>query len=392
MKIKKIAFIGAGLSSAVIARQLAEGQRVQCTLFDKRNHIGGNCHTARDGETGVMRHTYGSHIFHTSNQEVWDYVNRFATFGPFVNRIKAETPRGTFSLPINLLTINQFFGTNLRPKEAEQFLRKLAEPFRDGREKNFEETALSLVGEELYRNFFYGYTKKQWGCEPAALPGSIVKRLPLRFNYDDNYYRDTYQGIPYDGYTAMIEKILDHPSIEVKLGHAFDPGEAPAFDHVISAGPLDAWYGFRHGRLSYRTVSWTDERLDGDAQGVACLYYTSEKVPHTRTIEHKHFTPWEKHARTLLSTEYSKATEPHDEPYYPVRSERDLALLKEYVAEAKAEGGAGPSFVGRLGTYRYLDMHIVIEESLAFAAKALAALNEGRDWPRFSVAEEKLFE
>jgi len=384
---KEIAFVGAGLSSAVIARQLAEAG-VRCTLFEKREHIAGNCYTRRDPETGVMVHVFGPHIFHTSNEAVWKYVNRFADFGPFVNRVKAATARGVFSLPINLLTLNQLFGVNLTPKEAARFVEEKARPFKTGRETTFEEVALSLVGEEIYRTFFYGYTKKQWGCEPSELPGYIIKRLPIRFTYEDDYYQDTHQGIPREGYTAMIAKILDHPGIEVRLGHPFAPAEAVPFAHAVWSGPLDAFYGFRHGRLSYRTVFWKNERMEGDAQGVACLNFTSEQVPHTRTIEHKFFTPWEKHERTLLSTEYSKATEPHEDPYYPVRSAADLAMLESYVADAAREKAW--SFVGRLGTYRYLDMHLIIEESLSFAERALAAVEGGTAWPVFPIPVEKL--
>ena len=386
---KEIAFVGAGLSCAVIARHLAEAG-VRCVLFEKRDHIAGNCHTRRDPETGVMVHAFGPHIFHTSNERVWDYVNRFADFGPFVNRVKAVTERGVFSLPVNLLTLNQLFGMNLNPKEAAAFVAEKAKPFKTGREETFEEVALSLVGEEIYRAFFYGYTKKQWGCEPSELPGDIIKRLPIRFTYEDDYYRDTYQGIPREGYTAMIAKILDHPGIEVKLNHPVAPTELSAFGHAVWSGPLDAFYGFRHGRLSYRTVFWKEERSEGDAQGTACLNNTSEKVPYTRTIEHKFFTPWEKHERTLLSTEYSKATEPHDDPYYPIRSARDLDMLDRYVADALEERAW--SFIGRLGTYRYLDMHLIIEESLSFAERALAAIQggAGREWPVFPIPREKI--
>ncbi|SDU21334.1 UDP-galactopyranose mutase [Verrucomicrobium sp. GAS474] len=388
--MKTIAFAGAGLSSAVLARQLADTGRFRCVLFDKRPHLGGNCHTARDEATGVMLHTYGPHIFHTSNKAVWDYVNRFTEFGAFVNRVRAVTPKGIFSLPVNLMTLNQFFGKNMTPKEAEAFVRELGAPFRTGNERTFEEVALSLVGEALYRNFFHGYTKKQWGCEPTELPGSIIKRLPLRFNYRDDYYQSIYQGIPLHGYTPMIEKIVDHPAIEVRLGEGLerDPVvNGSEFDHLFWSGPIDACYGFRHGRLSYRTVYWSQERLDGDAQGTVCLNYTAEDVPYTRKIEYKHYTPWESHEKTLVSTEFSKATGPADDPYYPIRSDRDMATLRHYVEEAGRETKV--SFIGRLGTYRYLDMHMVVEESLVYAERLLAA-GEGAAWPRFSIADEKV--
>jgi UDP-galactopyranose mutase len=204
---KKIGIVGAGFAGAVLARELAETGMYVCVVYDKRKHVAGNCHTARDPETGVMVHEYGPHVFNTSREDVWTYVNKWTEFGPYNNRVKAHTKAGIFSLPINLLTINQFFGKKLNPEEARKFIsekgdQSIAEP------KNFEEQALKFLGRELYENFFEGYTRKQWGVDPRELPATILQRLPVRFNYDDNYYNQKYQGIPREGYTAIVEKIL----------------------------------------------------------------------------------------------------------------------------------------------------------------------------------------
>lgn len=372
----KIACAGAGFASAVLARELAESGRFEVEVFESRDHVGGNCHTTRDPRTEVMVHHYGPHIFNTSRQDVWDYVNRFGTFGPFINRVKARTARGTFSLPINLLTINQFFGKNFSPEEARRFVetigdRSITEPV------TFEDQALRFLGRDLYDNFFYGYTKKQWGVEPSALPASILQRLPVRFNYDDNYYNQAYQGIPVDGYTAIIERILDHPDVSIRLGEKLEPGRVAEYDHVFWSGAMDSYFDFGKGRLQYRSLRF--ERVDeqGDAQGNAVVNYCEEHIPYTRIAEHKHFAPWETHADSVLFREYSSLAGPDDIPYYPLRLADDKALLREYIDLADAQREV--TFIGRLGTYRYLDMHVVIAESLALAADVVAnGIDKGR--------------
>lgn len=357
--------VGAGFSGAVLARELAEGLGARITVVDERPHVGGNCHTERDASTGVMVHVYGPHIFNTSEERVWDYVRRFATFGPFVNRVKAVTRRGVFSLPINLLTINQFFGKTFRPDEARAFLATLGDGS-IGEPRNLEEQALKMLGRALYETFFYGYTKKQWGVEPRELPASVLRRLPVRFNYDDNYYDKKYQGIPVEGYSGLIARILDHPRIAVRLGESFDPAAARgAWDHVFYTGPLDAWFGHRLGRLGYRTMTFERHEAAGDYQGNAQINYTDLDVPWTRIVEHKHFTPWEQHERTVYFREFSRETGPGDAPYYPKRLAADKRLLSAYRALAEEEEGV--SFLGRLATYRYMDMERVIDEALRFA-------------------------
>jgi UDP-galactopyranose mutase len=382
--MKKHLIVGAGFSGVVLARQLAE-QGQPSLIVDARPHIAGNCHTERDPSTQVMEHVYGPHIFNTSNQTVWDYVQRFGEFMPFTNRVKASTSRGIFSLPINLYTINQFFGVKLNPKEARALIASKADnSIKDP--QNFEEQALKFIGRELYEAFFYGYTKKQWGCEPTELPASILKRLPVRFNYDDNYYNSSYQGIPRDGYTEIIRRILDHPSIEIRLSTSWEPAMADDFSHVFFTGPIDAFFGHRHGCLGYRTVFWEKETHSGDFQGNAVINYTEATERYTRIHEHKHFAPWETHEKTTVFTEYSKETGDKDIPYYPKRLAADKTVLAKYREEAEATSGV--SFLGRLATYRYMDMHHVIGEALDFADAFLAAQAAGTKPPVFPNKEE----
>jgi len=373
---KHIGIAGAGFAGAVMARELAESGGYRVTVFDERPHVAGNCHTSRD-ESGIMIHHYGPHIFNTSREDVWDYVQRWSKFGPYVNRVKAHTAKGVFSLPINLLTINQFFGKKLTPAEARDFVgglgdRTIREP------KSFEDQALKFLGRELYENFFRGYTKKQWGVEPSDLPASILKRLPVRFNYDDNYYNQKFQGIPLDGYTKIVERILEDPNIEVRLGERLEPSQRGEFAHIFWSGPLDGFFKYKLGRLQYRSLVFERFEESGDHQGNAVINYCEEKVPYTRVTEHKHFAPWEEHDATVCFREYSKLCEEGDTPYYPLRLNGDKEMLERYVKLAGAEKGV--TFIGRLATYRYLDMHVVIGESLDLAK---TCLSQGQ-WPVFS--------
>lgn len=379
---QKFLIIGAGFSGATLARQLAEGMECSVEIWDERLHIAGNCHTERDTKTGVMLHKYGPHIFNTDDDRVWRYVNRFGNFRPFINRVKACTSRGMFSMPINLLTINQLFGKTMSPDEAKSFVASLGdldivEP------QNFEEQALKMLGRELYETFFKDYTIKQWGCHPKNLPASVLKRLPIRFNYDDNYYEKKYQGIPAEGYTEVIRRILDHPQLKVYLGKPFAVSEfqhssVSDFSHVFFTGPIDAFFSHSEGSLGYRTVTF--ERIETEAtdyQGNAVINYPTLDVPYTRIHEHKHFTPWETHHNTVAFREYSKETESGDIPYYPKRLTADRALLRKYRSLAEefshSPEGFPVSFLGRLATYRYMDMEAVINEALTFSDQFLLA-------------------
>ena len=376
-----ISIVGAGFSGAVLARELAEaGCKVD--VFDTRPHVAGNCHTARDAQTDVMVHTYGPHIFHTSNQKVWDYIRRFGEFVPFVNRVKAITGGRVFSLPLNLLTINQFFGKTFSPSEAEAFFKEVGDASIES-PANFEEQALHLMGRELYEAFFKGYTTKQWGMSPAELPASILKRLPVRFNYDDNYYASRYQGIPRDGYTAVVENLLAHPDIRVHLGTRFERSYSSDYDHVFCSGPIDAWFGYDEGRLGYRTLDFVREDHEGDYQGNAVINYGDLSVPWTRISEHKHFAPWESHDKTVVFKEYSRLCEEADTPYYPIRLVAEKTLLSRYVERARNESKV--TFVGRLGTYRYIDMHVTIAEALDTAERFKESLQTRQAMPAFVV-------
>ncbi|QOV62484.1 UDP-galactopyranose mutase [Kosakonia pseudosacchari] len=377
----KVAIVGAGISGAVIARLLAE-QGIASVVFDKRSHVAGNCHSERDPQTNVMLHVYGPHIFHTDDKEVWDFVNQYSEFMPFTNRVKAVYKGNVYLLPVNLHTINQFFNKTMRPDEARAFIeskadKSIVEP------QNFEEQAISMIGRELYEAFFRGYTRKQWGCEPTQLPASILKRLPLRFNYNDNYFNHQYQGMPKEGYTAMVANILDHELIEVRTGIEFVASGSAAWQHVFWSGALDGYFNFSEGRLGYRTLDFERFTADGDYQGTAVINYCEEDIPYTRITEHKHFSPWESHEKTTCYREFSRFCSEDDIPYYPIRMVKEKELLNRYLDKALELNNT--TFVGRLGTYRYLDMDVTIREAIDVARKFLECQkNQGR-MPVFNI-------
>lgn len=369
--MKNIAIVGAGLSGAVIARELAEkGLIVQ--VYDARSHIAGNCYSARDPVTDIMVHTYGPHIFHTDDEEVWDYVNSHGRFLPYTNRVKAVTHGQVYSLPINLHTINQFFGKTLSPDEAREFIendkadKSIQDPL------TFEEQALKFVGRELYEAFFKHYTIKQWGVSPQQLPASILKRLPLRFDYNDNYFSHQYQGMPEKGYEELVRSILAHDNITVSLNTTFDPITRDNYEHVFYSGTLDGFFNYQFGRLGYRTLDFKTERHAGDFQGCAVMNYCDESKEYTRITEHKYFSPWEKHQNTIIYKEVSRYCEDKDIPYYPIRLVEEKETLARYHELAVNEKNI--TFIGRLGTYRYLDMDITIREALDTAKLYLGSL------------------
>ena len=383
---KKYLIIGAGFSGTVLANQLSS--KLDCTIdiWDERDHVGGNCHTHRDEKTGIMVHEYGPHIFNTDKKEIWDFVNSLVEFKPYVHRVKAMSKGKIYSLPVNLHTINQLFGKSFTPQQAKAFLETLADKTIED-PQNFEEQALRFIGEQLYHAFFYGYTKKQWGCEPTELPASILKRIPVRFNYDDNYHNNIYTGIPVEGYTALIKKLIDHQNITVTLNKKFNAAtdNVNEYDHVFYTGPVDAYFNFKYGRLGYRTVTFEKHYADGDYQGVTQMNYCDTEVPYTRITEPKHFTYWEQHDKTIYFKEFSKETGADDIPYYPKRLANDKALLLKYRADA--EQLQKLSFLGRLATYRYMDMHNVIGEALDYAQIFLNAAAAKKSPPVFSNTE-----
>ncbi len=359
-----IRIVGAGFSGSVIARELAEAG-YRSVVIDQRKHIAGNCWTERDAETGIMVHTYGPHIFHTDDESIWSYVSKHGQMMPFVNRVKAVSGERVYSLPINLHTINQFFGLSLGPAAAQALLQSksrsdISDP------QSFEEQALKFVGDDLYQAFFKHYTHKQWGRSPADLPASILKRLPIRFNYDDNYFNHRFQGMPKDGYGAIVASILNHPLIELRLGEEFrrDDAQAP---HIFYTGAIDRFYDYCFGRLAYRTLDFEVFRTDGDYQGNAVINYCDSSRPFTRITEHKHFAPWESanFSKTICYREYSREAQPNDTPYYPVNLVAGENTLPKYMARVREETKV--TFVGRLATYRYLDMDVAIKEALEAA-------------------------
>jgi UDP-galactopyranose mutase len=377
----KFLIIGAGLSGTVLANRLVKDLDCTIDIWDERSHIAGNCHTKRDDQTGIMVHEYGPHIFNTDKKEIWDFVNSFMEFRPYVHRVKAMSRGKVYSLPVNLHTINQLFQKSFTPAEAKVFLEELADKTIED-PQNFEEQALKFIGRELYDAFFYGYTKKQWGCEPTELPASILKRIPVRFNYDDNYHNNIYTGIPVEGYTGLIEKFIASDKITVTLNKKFSSNmDVAAYDHVFYTGPIDAWFDFKYGRLGYRTVTFEKIYAKGDVQGVTQMNYCDADVPHTRITEHKHFTYWEQHEDTICFKEFSKETTPDDIPYYPKRLQNDKSLLLQYRTDA--ENLQQVSFLGRLATYRYMDMHHVIGEALDYAATFMSAFTNKTRIPVF---------
>ena len=378
-KSNNVAVVGAGITGAVLAYTLAQ-QGIHVDVFENRDHIAGNCHTQRDAATGIMIHTYGPHIFHTSNDAIWKFVNMFDEFMPYINRVKAITGGKVFSLPVNLHTINQFFGKTLSPSQASEFIEGLSDNI--GRSpSSFEEQALMFIGKQLYEAFFKDYTIKQWGIDPKNLPASILKRLPIRFNYDDNYYNSKYQGIPKNGYTYIVEKLLDNKNINLFTCTKYDRSSTDNYAHIFYTGPLDAWFNYSEGRLGYRTLRFEKTTTVGDYQGNAVINYCDNSVPWTRITEHKHFAPWESHQDTVIYKEYSDICGIDDIPYYPIRLVNEKKILTRYQFLAEQEKSV--SFCGRLATYRYLDMHVAIQEALDTAQAFISCHKSGNAMPSF---------
>ena len=375
-----IVIVGAGFSGAVVARELAEAG-IAVRVVDSRDHVAGNAHTERR-TNGVMVHVYGPHIFHTAFEHVWDYIRRFGEMVPYNHRVKATSGGSVYSLPVNLHTINQFFGGTMSPDQAKAFIESRADSS-IGEPVSFEDQALKFVGPELYEAFFKGYTQKQWGMSPTELPASILARLPVRFSYEDSYFNHPFQAIPRDGYTPIVQNMLDHPLIAVELGRKVGPDDLAGADHVFWTGPIDEWFASAHGRLGYRTLDFVETESVGDFQGCPVMNYCDLDVPYTRITEHKHFAPWESHDATVMYTEYSRLAEADDTPYYPIRLVKEKEQLLAYVEAARTAEGV--TFLGRLGTYRYLDMDVTIKEALDVAAEFLASRRDNRRMPSLVV-------
>lgn len=363
--------VGAGLYGAVFAHEMNKRGR-KCLVMDKRPHIGGNIYT--ENIEGINVHKYGAHIFHTSDRQIWDYVNQFADFNNYVNSPVAVYKDEVYNLPFNMNTFSRMWGIRT-PKEAKEKIKSQVEELNITDPENLEEQALSLVGTDVYTKLVKGYTEKQWGRDCRELPSFIIKRLPLRFTYDNNYFNDRYQGIPIGGYTAMVEKMLE--GIEVRLGVDFLQNREELLnqaDKVIYTGMIDQYYDYKLGVLEYRSVRFETEVLDEENyQGNAVVNYTEREVPYTRIIEHKHFE-FGKQPKTVISREYSSEWRKGDEPYYPVNNEKNNELYRKYAKLAESEGKV--IFGGRLGGYKYYDMDKVIAEALRLVNKELY-VNEG---------------
>ncbi len=356
--------VGAGLFGAVFAHEAASRGK-KCLVIDRRSHIGGNVYT--EEIEGIQVHKYGAHIFHTSDKEVWDYINQFAEFNHYINSPIAVYKDELYNLPFNMNTFSRMW--NIRtPKEAEDIIRRQIADLGIKEPANLEEQALSLAGRDVYERLIKGYTEKQWGRECKELPAFIIRRLPLRFTYDNNYFNDRYQGIPIGGYTAVIEKLLE--GIEVRTGVDFlkERAEYEALaEMIIYTGMIDEYYGCRLGALEYRSVRFETEVLEcGNYQGNAVVNYTDREIPYTRIIEHKHFE-FGKQEKTVISREYSSEWKAGDEPYYPVNDQKNGELYAEYQELAAAEENV--IFGGRLGAYKYYDMDQVIRAALELVFK-----------------------
>lgn len=352
--------VGAGLYGAVFAQKAMEAGKT-CLVIEKRDHIAGNIYT--EAVEGIQVHRYGAHIFHTNNDEVWNYVNRFATFNRYTNSPVANYKGEIYNLPFNMNTFNKMWGV-ITPAEAQAEIERQRAAHYVAEPKNLEEQAINLVGTDIYEKLVKHYTEKQWGRPCTELPAFIIKRLPVRFIYDNNYFNALYQGIPVGGYTAMVEKMLE--GAEVKLGVDYLADKA-AWDavagKVVYTGPIDAYFGYKLGALAYRSVRFETETLDMENyQGNAVVNYTDADTPYTRIIEHKHFE-FGTQPKTVISREYSAEWKVGDEPYYPVNDEANGALYQQY--KALAEGEEKVLFGGRLGEYKYYDMDKVIEAALA---------------------------
>ena len=374
--------VGAGLYGLTVAERAAE-RGLDVVVIDRRDHIGGNAWSEAEPSTGIEVHRYGAHLFHTSNERVWEYVNRFTTFTDYVHRVWTVHRGEVYPMPINLGTINQFFRTAMGPDQARDLIARQAADV-TGDPRNLEEKAVSLIGRPLYEAFVRGYTAKQWQTDPTDLPAEVISRLPVRYTYDNRYFNDRWEGLPVDGYAAWLTRMADHPRISVTLEtDFFDDGHAVARDAVVGrvplvyTGPLDRYFDDAHGSLGWRTLDFEQEVLDiGDHQGAAVINEADENVPHTRVLEFRHFHPERDYPsdRTVIVRERSRFAEVGDEPYYPVNAATDRSRLAAYRELMRLEGGLGVAFGGRLGTYQYLDMHMAIASALTFVDNDLDTL------------------
>ena len=363
-----LAVVGSGFFGLTIAERCANDLGLRVLILERRDHIGGNAYSEAEPQTGIEIHRYGAHLFHTSNARVWEYVNRFTTFTGYQHRVFSVYKGRVYPLPINLATICEYFGSVMSPDEARALVAGQSAEVLPGSAANLEEQAISLIGRPLYEAFIRGYTYKQWQTDPTDLPAEIITRLPVRYTFNNRYFSDTFEGLPTDGYTAWLERMADHKNIEVRLGTDFAELRSGLLGNVpvVYTGPLDAYFGYAAGDLGWRTLDFDVEVLPtGDFQGTPVMNYADEDVPFTRIHEFRHFHPerdWYPKDKTVIMREYSRLAGRGDEPYYPINTGADRARLLNYREMAEREPGV--FFGGRLGTYKYLDMHMAIGSAL----------------------------
>jgi UDP-galactopyranose mutase len=362
--------VGSGFFGLTIAERAATELDKHVLVLERREHIGGNAYSEREPQTGIEVHRYGAHLFHTSNTRVWEYVNRFTDFTGYQHRVFARVGDQVYPMPMNLALINQFFGRSHTPGEARALIAEQAGEIDTDDAKNLEEKAISLIGRPLYEAFIKGYTAKQWQTDPRELDAAIITRLPVRYTFNNRYFNDTYEGLPVDGYTAWLERMADHPNIDVRLDvDYFDVrDEIPARTPTVYTGPLDRYFDYTEGELGWRTLDFETEVVPvGDFQGTSVMNYNDVEVPYTRIHEFRHFHPERDHPRdrTVIVREYSRFADTGDEPYYPINTADDREKLTRYRELARKEtANANVLFGGRLGTYKYLDMHMAIGSAL----------------------------
>ena len=371
--------VGSGFFGLTIAQQCAERLGRKVLVVDRRSHIGGNAYSEAESQTGIEVHRYGAHLFHTSNRRVWDYANRFTSFTDYVHRVYTSHAGEVYPMPINLGTINQFFRSAHGPDAARALIAEQAKELDGGEPANFVEKGISLIGRPLYEAFIAHYTAKQWQTSPEELSADIISRLPVRYTYDNRYFNDSFEGLPGDGYTAWLQRMADHDLIEVRLDtDFFDTSQPVNKDDVVGTvpvvytGPVDRYFDYSEGRLGWRTLDFEEEVLDvGDFQGTPVMNYPDEDVPYTRIHEFRHFHPERDYPKdkTVIMREFSRFAEGEDEPYYPVNTAADRERLLRYRDLAKAQRGV--LFGGRLGTYKYLDMHMAIGGALSMVDNKL---------------------
>ena len=365
--------VGSGLFGLTIAEQAATELGLKVVLLDRRSHIGGNAYSENEEQTGIEVHRYGAHLFHTSNERVWEYVNRFTGFTNYVHRVYTRHNGIVYPMPINLGTINQFFNAAYSPAEAKALIAEQAGELAGTDPQNLNDKGISLIGRPLYEAFIKHYTAKQWQTPPEELPASIISRLPVRYTYDNRYFNDKYEGLPVDGYAAWLERMAAHPNIEVRLNtdffsddHEYSREKVLGQIPVVYTGPVDRYFDYAEGDLSWRTIDLEEEVLPiEDFQGCSVMNYPDADVPFTRIHEFRHFHPERDYTKdaTVIMREYSRFANKGDEPYYPVNTSVDREKLLKYRDLAKGEQNV--LFGGRLGTYKYLDMHMAIGAALS---------------------------